>query len=92
VVPLDSLPEFLPDAFVAVEDQRFYEHGGIDFRRILGALVHDIRAGGAEEGASTITQQLARNLFPKWLPYQERSLKRKILEARVARQLERRFS
>ncbi|HET7322579.1 MAG TPA: transglycosylase domain-containing protein, partial [Longimicrobiaceae bacterium] len=92
IVALDSLPPYLPHAFVAVEDQRFYDHGGIDFRRLFGALLHDVKAGAAEEGGSTITQQLARNLFPKWLPYQARTLKRKILEARVARQLERRFS
>src|SRR5690606_16682650 len=49
-------------------------------------------AGGVQEGGSTITQQLARNLFPEWLPYTERNLRRKILEARVARQIERQFT
>src|SRR5690606_24564974 len=52
---------------------------------------NNIRSGGVEEGGSTITQQLARNLFPEWLPYQQRNLRRKVLEARVARQIERTF-
>jgi penicillin-binding protein 1A len=92
VVSLDSLPAYVPRAFVAVEDRRFYEHHGIDFQRLFGALARNVEAGGAAEGASTITQQLARNLFPEWLPYRERTLRRKLLEARVARQIERRFS
>jgi penicillin-binding protein 1A len=54
--------------------------------------VSNVRAGGVAEGGSTITQQLARNLFPEWLPYQDRSMRRKVMEARVARQLERSFS
>jgi penicillin-binding protein 1A len=92
VVALDSLPAYLPEAFVAVEDRRFYSHSGLDVRRIFGALIRNVKAGGIEEGGSTITMQLARNLFPEWLPYQDRSLKRKLMEARVARQIERTFS
>ncbi|HEX6925849.1 MAG TPA: penicillin-binding protein 1A [Longimicrobiaceae bacterium] len=92
IVSIDSLPPYLPQAFIAIEDQRFYDHGGIDFRRLVGALLSNLRAGGVQEGGSTITQQLARNLFPEWLPYTERNLRRKILEARVARQIERQFT
>jgi penicillin-binding protein 1A len=92
IVALDSLPDYLPHAFVAVEDRRFYSHSGLDVQRIFGALIRNVKAGGIEEGGSTITMQLARNLFPEWLPYQDRSLKRKIMEARVARQIERTFS
>jgi penicillin-binding protein 1A len=88
-VPLDSVPEHLPLAFLAIEDRRFYQHGGLDWRRTAGALVANVRRGGVAEGGSTISQQLARNLFPDDLPYTERSLRRKILEARVARQIER---
>jgi penicillin-binding protein 1A len=91
IISIDSLPPHVTQAFLAVEDQRFYDHGGIDFRRMAGAVISNIEAGGVAEGASTITQQLARNLFPEWLPYQERSIRRKILEARVARQIERKF-
>jgi 1A family penicillin-binding protein len=92
IVTLDSLPEHIPQAFIAIEDQRFYRHGGVDFTRTVGAMVRNIRSRQVEEGASTITQQLARNLFPDWLPYRERNLRRKVFEARVARQLERALS
>jgi len=91
VVPLDSLPEYLPQAVLAVEDRRFYEHGGVDWRRFVGALVRNVRAGGVEEGGSTITMQLARNLFPDRLNYRDRSIRRKVMEVRVARQIERSF-
>jgi penicillin-binding protein 1A len=91
VVPIDSLPEFLPQAFLAVEDRRFYSHGGVDWKRFMGALVSNVRAGGVAEGGSTITMQLARNLFPEHLPYRERSFRRKAMEVRVARQIERAF-
>lgn len=91
IVPLDSLPPHIPQAFLAIEDQRFYDHQGIDLWRTAGALWKNLRSGGVEEGGSTITQQLARNLFPEWLPYQERNIRRKVLEARVARQIERTF-
>ena len=92
VVRLDSLPAHLPGAFVAVEDHRFYTHGGVDYRRVVGALVADIRAGGFKEGFSTITMQLARNVFPDRLPGQKRTLRRKVLEVRVARDIERTYT
>jgi penicillin-binding protein 1A len=88
VVSLDSLPPYLPRAFLAVEDRRFYQHHGVDWQRLLGALVSNVKAGGVAEGGSTITMQLARNLFPERLPYQERSIRRKLMEVRVARQIE----
>jgi penicillin-binding protein 1A len=91
VVPLDSLPEYLPRAFLAVEDRRFFDHGGVDWKRFFGALFRNVKAGGVEEGASTITMQLARNLFPERLDYRSRSLRRKVMEVRIARQIERRF-
>jgi 1A family penicillin-binding protein len=91
VVPLDSLPEYLPQAVLAVEDRRFYDHGGVDWKRFMGALMRNVRAGGVEEGGSTITMQLARNLFPDQLDYRDRSIRRKVLEVRVARQIERAF-
>ncbi|HVG43531.1 MAG TPA: transglycosylase domain-containing protein, partial [Longimicrobium sp.] len=91
VVPVDSLPPYLSRAFLAVEDRRFYEHGGVDWKRFMGALFKNVKSGGVEEGGSTITMQLARNLFPRSLPYRERSVRRKFMEMRVARQIERRF-
>lgn len=92
IVSIDSLPAHVPQAFVAIEDQRFFEHGGVDFFRTAGALVRNVQSGGVSEGGSTITQQLARNLFPEWLPYTQRNIQRKVMEARVARQIERSFS
>ncbi len=92
VVGLDSLPDYVPQAFVATEDQDFYHHGGVDWSRVLGALWQNIRAGGIEEGFSTITMQVARNVFPKRLPVQQRTLTRKISEIKVAREIEGRFT
>ncbi|HET6764533.1 MAG TPA: PBP1A family penicillin-binding protein, partial [Longimicrobiaceae bacterium] len=91
VVPVDSLPPYLPKAFLAVEDRRFYEHKGVDWKRFLGALASNVKAGGVAQGGSTITMQLARNLFPDRLPYQERSIRRKLLEVRIARQIEKAY-
>jgi penicillin-binding protein 1A len=91
LVRLLTLPPYVPEAFIAVEDQRFREHGAIDLRRVLGALVADIKAGGADEGSSTLTMQLARNLFPERIRGRERTLMRKLLEVRVAREIESEF-
>jgi penicillin-binding protein 1A len=92
VIPLDSLPDHVPAAFIAVEDRRFYEHNGIDYRRVVGAALADIRARGFVQGFSTITMQLARNVWPQRLPAQDRTLRRKILEMRVARDIEDRYA
>jgi penicillin-binding protein 1A len=83
-----SLKEVSPlfiKALLAREDTRFYEHGGIDWRGVARALYRDIVSGSAKEGASSITQQLARNS----LPLGGRTLSRKLLEAMVALRLER---
>jgi len=61
-VPLAKIPEDLQNAVVAIEDRRFYNHWGIDIHRIFGAVLVDIIHGGYAQGASTITQQLARNV------------------------------
>jgi len=87
MVTVADLPSHLPHAIVAIEDRRFYEHIGIDFRGIARAIVVNITKGSFRQGASTITQQLARNL----LLTHERSLGRKAREALLALELERRF-
>ena len=92
VVPLDSLPPYIPDAFIAVEDQRFWTHDGVDWYRVLGAAWANLRARRVEEGFSTITMQLARNVFPDRIPQSRRTLGRKLTEMRVAGEIERRFS
>ncbi len=87
-VRLIDLPPYLPKAFIAIEDRRFYSHYGVDPLGIARALVRDIAGRGAVEGGSTLTQQLAKNLFLT----QERTLSRKIQEAILAVWLERRYS
>ena len=91
-IGLDSLPKHVGDAFIAIEDQRFWDHGGVDIRRVFGAMLQNVRSRGVAEGASTITMQLARNVFPDDLPANEKTVWRKIGEARIARQIEGRYS
>ena len=87
-VKIDEMPTYVPEAFVAIEDRRFYHHLGFDLIGIMRALVSDIRHGHAAEGASTITQQLARNLFLT----PDQNIKRKIQEVILAVELEHKFS
>ena len=87
-VRLSDIPQHLIDAVIAVEDHRFYEHHGISVRRILGALWYDIRHLSDDQGGSTITAQLARNVFLS----HEKTISRKIWEALYAFQLERRYT
>lgn len=89
---LDQIPKQVQDAFVITEDKRFYSHGGIDFIRIFGAGFANLRAGGIAQGFSTITMQLARNLFPERLNAREKTLGRKLREAKVARAIEAKYS
>lgn len=91
-IGLDSLPKHVGDAFIAIEDQRFWDHGGVDVQRVFGAMLQNVRSGGVQEGASTITMQLARNIFPDDLPANEKTVWRKVGEARVARQIEGRYT
>jgi penicillin-binding protein 1A len=87
-VHLGELPPYLPKAFVAIEDRRFYSHFGIDPIGIGRAVFRDVTGRGGMEGGSTLTQQLAKNLFLT----QERTLSRKIQEAILALWLERKYS
>ena len=86
-VPLASIPQRMRNAFIAVEDARFYSHGGVDLKRIVGAFVANLTTSGTQ-GGSTITQQLIKNT----LLSSEQSYKRKIQEAYLALQLETRYS
>ncbi len=83
-VALDELPEIYPKAVVAVEDKRFYEHGGLDIRSIGRAIITNIKDGRFSEGGSTITQQLAKNQFFT----QEKKLERKAAEVFAAYDIE----
>lgn len=80
-IPLSEIPRSVQDATVAIEDERFYQHDGIDIQGGLRALVKNLESGGITEGASTITMQLMRNLY---ISNPERDYKRKIKEAKMA--------
>ncbi|MDD3269738.1 MAG: PBP1A family penicillin-binding protein [Syntrophomonadaceae bacterium] len=84
----EEFPVFLKQAVVAVEDRRFYEHGSVDSRGIVRAVLNNLKAGNKEEGGSTITQQLARTLFLN----QEKTYTRKMKEALIATAIEEKFS
>jgi penicillin-binding protein 1A len=86
-VTLEQTSSWMSKATVAIEDRRFYQHGGIDFQGIARAAVNDIKAGRTVEGGSTITQQLVRNLYIK---NHKRTFERKVVEACLAIKLHRR--
>ncbi|SEF54732.1 penicillin-binding protein 1A [Caloramator fervidus] len=88
IVPLNKIPRHVQNAFIAIEDERFWKHHGIDPKRILGAIWYDIKTMSKAQGASTITQQLIKNiaLSPK------KDFSRKIQEMYLALQLERKLS
>jgi penicillin-binding protein 1A len=88
VVPFGTIPQNLTQAIVCTEDRSFYSHSGVDLKGVARALVKDILAGGYVEGASTITQQLAKTLFLT----HKKTLTRKLKEAILAFQLERRYT
>ena len=88
IASYDDYPEVLRNALVSIEDKEFYRHSGINVWRILGAAYRDIESGGKVQGASTLTMQLARNLFLS----PDRSFYRKMQEALLAIQIERRFT
>src|SRR4029077_20491340 len=88
VAAYDDYPPVLRDALISIEDKDFYRHWGINVWRIMGAAYRDIESGGKVQGASTLTMQLARNLFLS----PDRSFHRKIQEVLLAIQIERRFT
>src|SRR5213594_3284098 len=90
VLPLSEIPVAVRQAFIATEDKRFYSHHGIDYVRILGAAKANLISFGYSQGFSTITMQLARNIFPDEIS-REKKLTRKLKEARVALEIERNF-
>ena len=87
-VSYQEISPYIVNAFVALEDKRFYKHHGLDYKRIAGAAVNNIKAGYLKEGGSTITQQLAKNAILS----NEKSFVRKLKEAKLAIQIEKRYS
>ncbi len=91
LINLRDIPRHVRDAVIVTEDRRFYNHSGIDYFRIVGAALRNLKAGGYAQGFSTITMQLARNVFSDRIS-REKTIMRKLKEARVARAIERRYS
>ncbi len=87
-VPLKDMPKWLREATVAAEDERFYHHSGLDMRGILRAVWENVRGGSLKQGGSTITQQLARNVYLT----QRKTMERKVQEAVLAILMERHFT
>ena len=87
IVRLENLPKHVANAFIAIEDKRFYSHNGVDYLRIMGAMKNNLVSGGFKEGASTITQQLVKNTHLK----NDKTLKRKVQEIRIAKSIERNY-
>ncbi|WP_240375550.1 transglycosylase domain-containing protein [Bacillus piscicola] len=88
LIDIDNVPEHVKSAFVAVEDVRFYDHFGIDIRRLFGALAANLTEGFGAEGASTITQQVVKNAFLS----QDKTITRKVQEQYLAIRLEQKYS
>ncbi|MEQ1708919.1 MAG: PBP1A family penicillin-binding protein [Terricaulis sp.] len=84
---LTDLPDYVPQAFLAIEDRRFYQHEGVDRMAVLRALLANLRAGETVQGASTISQQLARNLFLTRRQTINRKLREMVLASRIERRL-----
>jgi penicillin-binding protein 1A len=83
-IPYDQIPKAMVNAVVAEEDNRFFDHHGVDYFGVLRAAISNYRQGRVKQGASTVTQQLARNSFD----LKERSYRRKLLEMFVAQRIE----
>ena len=91
LAPIDQIPKVLKAAFVITEDKRFYDHHGIDMVRVFRAGIANVRSVGFAQGFSTITMQLARNVFPQALS-REKTILRKLREAKIARAIESKYS
>ncbi len=91
VIPLGEMSPYVKTAFLATEDKRFYSHHGIDWVRVFGAVKTNIFQLRFAEGFSTITMQLARNIWDQDISGTEKSLRRKLREAKVAREIEKKY-
>lgn len=87
-VPFNEINKNVINAFISVEDKRFFSHNGLDLKRIIGATIHNLEAGYFKEGGSTITQQLAKNA----LLSQEKTIDRKLKEAKLSLEIEKNYT
>ncbi|MBA3659899.1 MAG: PBP1A family penicillin-binding protein, partial [Gemmatimonadales bacterium] len=92
VVPLGEMSPYVKAAFISTEDKRFYRHHGIDWVRVAGAVKNNVFKARLAEGFSTITMQLARNLWPDDISGRDKTLSRKLREAHVATDIERTYT
>jgi penicillin-binding protein 1A len=90
LIKLGDIPKSVQEAFIITEDKRFYEHAGIDWTRVFGALAADVVHRNFAQGFSTLTMQLARNIFTEQIS-REKTLTRKLKEAKVAREIEQHY-
>ena len=86
-VKIEDVPANLKNAFIAIEDKRFYKHNGVDYKSVLRAVKNNLFARSVKEGASTISQQLAKNVFLSG----EKTLNRKLCEIKLAREIEKKY-
>ena len=87
-VELEDVSPYLVEGFISIEDKKFYKHNGLNYLRIAKAMVNNIAAGSFVEGASTISQQLIKNTHFS----SEKTIKRKLYEIKLAREIEKKFS
>ncbi len=87
-ISIDKLNKHTIDAFIAIEDRKFFKHRGIDYKRIAGAMIKNIKSRSFKEGASTISQQLIKNTHLN----NEKTLKRKVAEIKITKELEKKFT
>ena len=92
IITLEDMAEYLPKAYIAIEDERFYEHSGVDFKRTAGAIANTLLNGNSSYGGSTITQQLVKNITNDNESTGIEGIKRKIREWQRAYQVERMIS
>ncbi|MGH2730984.1 MAG: transglycosylase domain-containing protein, partial [Actinomycetota bacterium] len=92
IIPLTRIPKHVQNAVIAIEDERYWDHEGVDWKAVLRALLTNITSGEIKEGGSTITQQYVKNVIIAPGETAEKTLERKIREAALARQLEKRLS
>ena len=88
MINIDDVPEILKNAFISIEDKEFYSHNGINYKRIIGAMISNIKAGSFVQGASTITQQLAKNTHLS----SDKTIERKLKEIALAKKIESTYS
>ena len=92
IIPIERMPKSVLDAVIAIEDERFYEHDGVDFRAVARAIVANATSGEIREGGSTITQQYVKNVLISPGETAPKTIERKLNEAALARQLETKLS